>query len=69
MKGAISSSGVTKAIYDYWEYYEAAREHGPPECILAHQKLINIVDNILISRNNTKLTRKLKAAFGLEHLL
>ena len=44
--GAISSSGVTAAIYDYWEYYEPVRIYGPPACIANQQKLTNVVDNI-----------------------
>ena len=65
--GAISSSGVTEAIYDYWEYYEPVREYGPPDCILATQKLTNIVDNILLGDNSTVgLIRELKTAFGLQ---
>lgn len=65
--GAISSSGVTEAIYDYWEYYEPIREYGPPDCILTQQKLTNILDNILLKDNATTVTA-LKAAFGLESL-
>lgn len=67
--GAISSSGVTKAIYDFWEYYEPVREYGPPDCILATQKLTNIVDNILLGKNSTKgLITELKTAFGLQDI-
>lgn len=58
---------MTKAIYDYWEYYEPVREYGPPDCILATQKLTNIVDNILLGKNTTKgLIKELKTAFGLQ---
>ncbi|KAL8681477.1 MAG: hypothetical protein Q9186_002423 [Xanthomendoza sp. 1 TL-2023] len=64
--GAISSSGVTEAIWDFWRYYEPVREYGPPDCISKQTKLINVVDNIL--RNNTKYTSQLKSAFGLEGL-
>jgi hypothetical protein len=64
--GSISSSGVTKAIVDFWAYYEPVREYGPPDCILATQKLTNIVDNVLIGKHNTQLTNELKTAFGLE---
>lgn len=65
--GAISSSGVTMAIYDFWEYYEPVREYGPPDCILATQKLTNIVDNILLGKNITQgLITELKTAFGLQ---
>ena len=53
--GAISSSGVTKAIYDYWQYFEAIAQYGPPDCIAAQQHLINIVD-ILLVRTLTPIT-------------
>ncbi|KAL8993435.1 MAG: hypothetical protein Q9169_006352 [Polycauliona sp. 2 TL-2023] len=62
--GTISSSGVTEAIWDFWQYYEPVREYGPPDCISIHTKLINIADNILL--NNTKYTSQLKTAFGLQ---
>ncbi|KAI4139518.1 MAG: hypothetical protein L6R39_006254, partial [Caloplaca ligustica] len=61
--GTISSSGVTEAIWDFWEYYEPVRRYGPPDCISTQTKLINVVDNIL--RNNTRYTSQLKSAFGL----
>ncbi|GAB1728866.1 hypothetical protein NU195Hw_Modified_115t1 [Hortaea werneckii] len=66
--GAISSSGVTKAIYDYWQYYEPIAENGPPECIAAQKTLTHIVDNILIGKNNSDLTATLKSAFGLPNV-
>ena len=60
---------MTKAIYDYWEYYEPVREYGPPDCILATQKLTNIVDNILLGKNTTQgLIKELKTAFGLQDI-
>jgi len=64
----MSSSGVTKAIYDFWEYYEPVRKYGPSTCIEATQKLTNIVDDIFIGEHNPQLTRKLKSAFGLEDI-
>ncbi len=58
---------MTKAIYDFWEYYEPVREYGPPDCILATQKLTNIVDNILLGKNSSEgLIKELKTAFGLQ---
>ncbi|KAL8871344.1 MAG: hypothetical protein Q9174_002799, partial [Haloplaca sp. 1 TL-2023] len=65
--GAISSSGVTEAIWDFWRYYEPVREYGPPDCIDKHTKLINVVDNILI--NNTAYIPQLKKLFGLQDVL
>ncbi|RMZ75164.1 hypothetical protein DV737_g5422, partial [Chaetothyriales sp. CBS 132003] len=62
--GAISSSGVTVPIYDYWQYYEPVREYGPPDCIANQQKLINVVDNIF-KKNDSATREKLKASFGL----
>jgi hypothetical protein len=67
--GAISSSGVTEAICDYWQYYEPIREYGPPDCILTQQKLTHVVDNILIRmEDEAKTILQLKAAFGLANL-
>lgn len=66
--GAISSSGVTEAIYDYWQYYEAARIYGPSACIDATQKVTNVIDNILIGQNDTKYITELKAVFGLPNV-
>ncbi|KUI63809.1 Putative serine protease K12H4.7 [Cytospora mali] len=63
--GAISSSGVTEAIYDYWEYYEAARLFAPGDCATTTQKLTNVIDNILIGKNGTDYVQKLKDVFGL----
>ncbi|TKA71041.1 hypothetical protein B0A55_06327 [Friedmanniomyces simplex] len=63
--GTISSSGVTKAIYDYWAYYEPVAEYAPQDCIAAQKTLTHIVDNILIGKNSTSLTMQLKNAFGL----
>lgn len=66
--GAISSSGVTKAIYDYWQYYDAIANYGPSKCIKAQQTLTHMVDNILIGKNNHDLTMTLKDAFGLGNI-
>ncbi|MDI1487722.1 MAG: hypothetical protein OHK93_006994 [Ramalina farinacea] len=66
--GAISSSGVTEAIWDYWDYYEPVREYGPQPCISRTQLLTNVVDNILLHKNGTNLTSTLKTAFGLQSL-
>jgi len=63
--GAISSSGVTKAIYDYWEYFEPARQFGPPDCVRNTQTFIDVVDKILIPKNNTDKVAALKNVFGL----
>ncbi|KAL1636293.1 hypothetical protein SLS56_001273 [Neofusicoccum ribis] len=66
--GAISSSGVTEAIYDYWQYYEAQRLYAPPDCVSTLQKLTNVLDNILVGQNSTKYKTQLKEAFGLGNL-
>ncbi|KAH8721581.1 serine peptidase-like protein [Phaeosphaeriaceae sp. PMI808] len=63
--GAISSSGVTVAIYDYWQYFEPARLFGPPDCIKNTQILIDVVDKILLNKNNTAKVQPLKDVFGL----
>ncbi|KAJ9631857.1 hypothetical protein H2203_000257 [Taxawa tesnikishii (nom. ined.)] len=66
--GTISSSGVTKAIYDYWEYFEPIAEYGPQDCITAQRTITHIVDNVLIGKNESDLTLRLKTVFGLENV-
>lgn len=65
--GAISSSGVTEAIYDFWQYYEPIREYGPAECIATQVKLINVMDNILL-KNDSATVKQLKSGFGMQTL-
>ncbi|EKD17552.1 uncharacterized protein L3040_006671 [Drepanopeziza brunnea f. sp. 'multigermtubi'] len=66
--GAISSSGVTEAIWDYWAYFEPVRVYADQECIAYQQKIIHVVDNILIGKNNSDTTSILKGAFGLPNV-
>lgn len=66
--GTISSSGVTKAIYDYWQYYDAIATYGPEKCIEAQKTFTHMVDNILIGKNDHDLTMTLKDAFGLGNI-
>ncbi|KAL9106361.1 MAG: hypothetical protein Q9227_008630 [Pyrenula ochraceoflavens] len=65
--GAISSSGVTEAIYDYWQYYEPIKTYAPQECIQPTLKIINIADNILSSGDNSTISL-LKSTFLLPNL-
>ncbi|KAF2769483.1 hypothetical protein EJ03DRAFT_292874 [Teratosphaeria nubilosa] len=62
--GTISSSGVTKAIYDYWQYYEPIVTYAPQDCVAVQKTLINVVDNILIGKNSSNLSAELKSTFG-----
>ena len=65
--GSIASSGVTRAIYDYWEYYEPIRIYAPHTCVELTQKLINVMDNIFQHYSNaTQPAEQLKALFGLD---
>ncbi|KAF2172376.1 hypothetical protein M409DRAFT_63086 [Zasmidium cellare ATCC 36951] len=66
--GAISSSGVTKAIYDYWAYFRTIAEKGPPDCIKTQQTLIHAMDNIWLKKNHTTLPQQLKTTFGFGNL-
>ncbi|TDZ47153.1 putative extracellular serine carboxypeptidase [Colletotrichum trifolii] len=68
--GAISSSGVTAAVTDFWEYYEAARLYAPEGCAETTQKLTHVVDNILLQKDGTTEDDMvtLKTAFGLENV-
>lgn len=40
-----------------------------PQCVEYTQKLTNVIDNILIGKNDTKLTKRLKTAFGLQDIV
>ncbi|KAE8355474.1 serine carboxypeptidase S28-domain-containing protein [Aspergillus coremiiformis] len=63
--GAVSSSGVTEAIIDYWQYFEPIRKFGPSDCIWATQTFIDVVDRILIDHaDNQTLGRQLKSSVG-----
>lgn len=79
--GSISSSGVTAAILEFWQYYEPIRMYGPSTCISLTQKLTNAIDNILLGKGNgwqgwhghgadqgNFLTTQLKNAFGLGNM-
>ncbi|KAJ4363900.1 hypothetical protein N0V83_009352 [Neocucurbitaria cava] len=63
--GTIASSGVTVAIYDYWQYFEPIRIFGPPDCIKATQLLIDVIDKILLNDTNADKIQPLKDVFGL----
>jgi hypothetical protein len=65
--GSIASSGVTYALWDYWQYYEPVREYGPQACISTQEKLINVADTILQSGNATTI-KELKTAFNMQTL-
>lgn len=62
---AISSSGVPTAIWDYWEYFEAARIYAPEPCSETTGKLTHIVDTILLDESLSKYVPTLKKVFGL----
>lgn len=66
--GTISSSGVTEAIYDYWQYFAPIAEYGPADCMTAQKTFTHIVDNIVIGKNDSDLTTELKSLLGLQNL-
>ena len=67
--GAISSSGVTEAIYDYWQYWEPIRLYGPQDCVNVTQQFVQVIDGIIIDqKDNATLVAKLKNAFGLGNI-
>lgn len=65
--GAVSSSGVTQAVTDYWEYMEPIRKFAPASCIAATEAFTDIIDRVLIDHGKNKtLGRQLQAAFGVK---
>ncbi|OQV07465.1 hypothetical protein CLAIMM_11892 [Cladophialophora immunda] len=61
--GGLSSSGITVAIDDNWQFFDVIRRYGPPECMKRQQELTNLMDNIYDSGNQTTLS-ELYAAFN-----
>jgi Serine carboxypeptidase S28 len=66
--GAISSSGVPEAIIDYWEYWLGPLNYGPPDCMATTQEFTEVIDGILIGKNNSELTSRLKTVFLLPNV-
>lgn len=64
--GAISSSGVTEAIHDYWQYWETIREYGPGQCMNTTATLTHAIDTILLEKK--ELIPQLKTLFGVQSL-
>lgn len=62
--GAISSSGVTAAIDDYWAYNEAVRKYGPGGCGDVLSKITKVIDSAL----GGDKAKQFKAIFGLDEL-
>ncbi|KIW85338.1 hypothetical protein Z517_00728 [Fonsecaea pedrosoi CBS 271.37] len=54
--GGLSSSGVTVAIENNWQYFDVIRRYGPSECVKRQQELTNLMDNIYDSGNKTALS-------------
>ncbi|KAI0490308.1 peptidase S28 [Xylaria cf. heliscus] len=66
--GAISSSGVPEAIWDYYKYFEAAAVYGPAACVENTRKITDIIDKILIGKKGSKYVGQLKSVFGLPNV-
>ncbi|TGJ79811.1 hypothetical protein E0Z10_g8957 [Xylaria hypoxylon] len=66
--GAISSSGVPEAIWDYYKYFEAAAVYGPPACVENTRKITDIIDKILIGKKGSEYVGQLKSVFGLPNV-
>lgn len=54
---------MTKAIWDYWEYYEPVREHAPQDCIATQQAFTDVVDGILIRQEDPEVISDMKDVF------
>ncbi|KAL7931485.1 serine carboxypeptidase S28 domain-containing protein [Trichoderma chlorosporum] len=65
--GAISSSGVTAAVEDLWQYFEAARQYAPGDCGPTTQYITHVVDSVLLGDDRDKV-RTFKEMFGLGDL-
>jgi hypothetical protein len=59
--GGLSSSGITTAFEDMWQYYDVIRRYGPPECVQTQQQLVALMDNVFDSGNKTALDQLVSA--------
>jgi len=64
--GSISSSGVPEAIIDYWQYWLGPLNYGPQDCMNTTQEFVEVIDGILIGKNDSELTTRLKTVFQLD---
>ncbi|KAF2993244.1 hypothetical protein E8E13_000343 [Curvularia kusanoi] len=62
--GGISSSGVTEAIVDFWQYFEPVRKYGPADCIWTQQFITDVVDKVFIDSKNATLKGQFKTFFN-----
>lgn len=65
--GAISSSGVTAALTNLWQYHEAFRNFAPEGCSETQQALTEIIDTIMSSGKEDEVAT-LKKMFHLDGL-
>ena len=65
--GGISSSGVTAAIVNYWQYHEAARLYAPGACANNTALVVDVIDSVLLGKQEKK-AQQLKDSFGLGFL-
>lgn len=66
--GAIASSAVTEAIYDYWQYFDPIIKFGDATCIHATQQIMHVIDSILEKVDNEELVQSLKTTWQLPNL-
>jgi pimeloyl-ACP methyl ester carboxylesterase len=62
-----ASSAPVEAIWDYWTYFNAARDHMPKNCSADIQKVIEYVDNVLTT-GTAQEQLDLKKMFDLQDL-
>ena len=72
----LGESALTKL--DSWEYYAPHAEYGPQPCVEYQQKIVNMVDNILLNNGTVEeldyctvdspLVPQLQGLFGMENL-
>lgn len=61
--GALSSSGVTNPIVDFWQAYEVPVKYGPQNCVQLQRKVTNIFDNIMTGNDKAAISQ-LRHALG-----
>ncbi|KAK3060519.1 hypothetical protein LTS18_008367, partial [Coniosporium uncinatum] len=62
--GGIASSGTTKALLEYPQWYDPIQKYAPGDCTSSINAIIDKIDYI-ISKNETEAIQTLKELFGL----
>lgn len=66
--GGISSSGVSEAQWNYWQYYQPIIDYGPQPCVNLTRTITAAMDHIFMHEPNSTEATQLKELFAMDSL-